>query len=217
MIDAANEKLSANSESRLARANNHRFHGDRQTNHADPRFLPCPGSSTQDEPNNTNIRGDLNTQSVLRVPSHAESVSTLNKGVQPSLGSGQQGPAARLRPLMPSLQRRLSTYLGMVGATRRGGGGRDLGGDGGLPIPISARSDVRRRLSSRGSVRRLIPEWSWRLPPSSGGKRSASRLRLVGQPVASSSSRRAWNARLPILRAMVSLATAVLRRSRVAR
>ena len=39
----------------------------------------------------------------------------------------------------------------------------------------------------------------------------------VGQAAASSSSRRVWKARLPILRATVSRATVVSRRSRVAR
>jgi hypothetical protein len=95
------------------------------------------------------------------------------------------------------------------------GGGLDACGGRVLPIPISARDDLQRRLSSRGSGRRLIPKWSWRLP-GSGGKRSASRVIPLGQAFASSSSRRVWKARLPILRATVSLATVVSRRSRVA-
>ncbi len=82
-------------------------------------------------------------------------------------------------------------------------------------MPILARDESRRRLSSRGGGRRLIPKRSRRLP-GSGGTGSASRPIQSGQAEASSSSRRAWKARLPILRATVSLATVVSRRSRVA-
>src|SRR6266536_4442343 len=45
----------------------------------------------------------------------------------------------------------------------------------GYPYLFSARDDLRRRVSGRGSGRRLIPKRSWRLP-GSGGRRSASRL-----------------------------------------
>src|SRR6266498_861724 len=45
----------------------------------------------------------------------------------------------------------------------------------GYPYLFSAGDDLRRRVSGRGSGRRLIPKRSWRLP-GSGGKRSASRL-----------------------------------------
>ncbi len=47
----------------------------------------------------------------------------------------------------------------MVGSARRG---RDLAacGEREQPMPISARDESRRRVSSRGSPRRLIPEWS---------------------------------------------------------
>src|SRR5437773_8697547 len=62
----------------------------------------------------------------------------------------------------------------MRGVARRGGGLEACGGRR-LPIPISARGKSRRRVSSWGGWRRLIPEWSWRLP-GSGGKRSASRV-----------------------------------------
>jgi hypothetical protein len=111
---------------------------------------------------------------------------------------------------------RLSAYLGMMRAASCGG---DLGGsDSGVrPMPILARVVLRRRLSSRGGGRRLIPKWSRRLRAGSGGKRSASRPVLSGQVVASSNSRRVWKARLPILRATVSRATVVSRRWRVAR
>src|SRR6266536_1499844 len=45
----------------------------------------------------------------------------------------------------------------------------------GYPYLFSAGDDLRRRVSGRGSGRRLIPTRSWRLP-GSGGRRSASRL-----------------------------------------
>ena len=94
---------------------------------------------------------------------------------------------------------------------------RDLGSvEGVRPIPILARDDCRRRLSSRGGERRLIPE---REAAIAGlrWKRERVKARVAGQVVVSSSSRRAWKARLPILRATVSLATVLSRRSRVAR
>src|SRR5712691_27270 len=56
-------------------------------------------------------------------------------------------------------------------------------------------------------------------PAAAGLRRKRERVKAdpVAQAVASSSSRRAWKARLPILRATVSRATVVSRRSRVAR
>ena len=79
-----------------------------------------------------------------------------------------------------------------------------------------------RRASIRGAGCRVgaagdgsFQKRSRRLPGSSG---KAERVKAgPGQALVSSSSRRVWKARLPILRATVSLATVVSWRSRVAR
>src|SRR5258708_566060 len=94
----------------------------------------------------------------------------------------------------------------------------------GVPCPWRGRAATHTYLGARRCAAQGVESGERETAPSktetaaAGLRREAERVKAgPDQALASSSSRRAWKARLPILRAMVSLATVVSRRSRVAR